>query len=187
MKEVFSVLNDKERKQLTLLSFLLIFALAFFFLVSLGQRRGYHRLAGRVEARAKNLADAEAKLAAASTGWANWEQAYKDMAELKEHYFYKEADGVNSLRVDIQKILADSGISASRIRYEYVDRAREREKLIAVKFTFTGSYLILRRLVEAVERFPKFLLLEGIRFTKISNEGNLLELEITLAGYYESY
>jgi Tfp pilus assembly protein PilO len=187
MKEVFSVLNDKERRQLTLLSLLLIFALAFFFLVSLGQRRGYQHLAGRVETRAKNLAEAEKKLASASAQWAAWEQAYKDLAELKEQYFYKDAEGVNSLRLDIQKILADSGISAGRIRYEYVDRAREREKLIAVKFTFTGSYFILRRLVETVERFPKFLLLEGIRFVRVSNEGNLLELEITLAGYYESY
>jgi Tfp pilus assembly protein PilO len=187
MKEVFSVLSDKERRQLTLLSLLLILALAFLFLVSLGQRRGYHRLAGRVETRAKNLADAEEKLASAATEWANWEQAHKDMAELKEQYFYKEVDGVNSLRMDIQKILADSGIGASRIRYEYVDRAREREKLIAVKFNFTGSYLILKRFLETVEKFPRFLLLEGIRFTKVSNEGNLLELEITLAGYYESY
>ena len=186
MKEVFSVLNDKERKQLSVLSLLLVFALIFFFLVSLGQRRSYHRLAGEMETRAKTLAKAEEKLAAASTEWAKWEQGYKDMAELKERYFYKDAEGVNSLRMDIQKILSDSGISAGRIRYEYVDRAREKEKLVVVTFSFTGSYLILKRLIETVEKFPKFLLLERLKFLKISNEGNLLELEIALAGYYES-
>jgi Tfp pilus assembly protein PilO len=187
MKEVFSVLNDKERKQLYLLSLLLVLALAFLFLVSLGQRRAYHRLAGQIETKAKSLAEAEEKLAAASTEWANWEQAYKDMAELKERYFYKEADGVNSLRVDLQKILADSGISAGRIRYEYVDRAREREKIVVMTFDFTGSYLILKRFLETVEKFPKFLLLERVKFVRVSNEGNLLELGITLAGYYESF
>lgn len=187
MKEVFSVLSDKERKQLSVLSLLLVFALVFLFLVSLGQRRAYYRLAGGMETKAKSLAEAEEKLAAASTGWANWEQAYKDMAELKDRYFYKEADGVNSLRVDIQKILVDSGISAGRIRYEYVDRTREREKLVVVTFNFTGSYLILKRFFETVEKFPKFLLLDRVRFVKISNEGNLLELEITIAGYYETF
>jgi len=186
MKEVFSVLNDKERRRISVLSLLLVFALVFLFLVSLGRRRAYHRLAGEIETKAKRLAQVEEKLAAASTEWANWEQAYKDMAELKEQYFYKEADGVNFLRVDIQKILADSGISAGRIRYEYVDRAREKEKLVAVTFNFTGSYPILKRFFETVERFPKFLVLERVRFLRVSNEGNLIELEITLVGYYES-
>jgi len=187
MKEVFSVLNDRERRQLSVLSLLLVFALIFFFLVSLGQRRSCRRLAGGMETRAKTLTEAEEKLASASTEWAKWEQAYKDMAELKERYFYKEADGVNPLRTDIQKILSDSGISAGRIRYEYVDRAREKENLVVVTLSFIGSYLILKRVFETVEKFPKFLLLERVKFLKISNEGNLLDLEITLAGYYETF
>lgn len=187
MIEVFKVLNEKERKQLSLLSLLLVVALAFLFLVSLGQRAAYRRLLGQVETKTKGLAEAEKKLAAASAEWTKWEQAYKDMAELKGRYFYKEAEGVNPLLVDVRQILADSGISPGLFRYDYVDRVREKEKMVLASFNFTGSYLILKRFFETVENFPKFILLDKVDFVRVSNEGNLLELRIDLAAYYESF
>jgi len=186
MIELFSVLNEKEKRLLRLLALAFLFVLAFFILVSLGQRRGYLDLKSELQAREKVASEAAKFRSASSEEWAKWEQAYQDMAELRKAYFFKENEGLNELRVDLQKILAESGIAARSIRYNYVNLEKGSFKQINVTFTFTGSYLILKRFLDMVERFPKFLVLEKIDFMKVSAGGNVLELRIVLAGYYES-
>jgi Tfp pilus assembly protein PilO len=187
MKEISSPLRENERKLLRLLSLLLLFVLVFFFFVSLGQRRGCLRLVSELQAREKVAADAEKFRAASAEEWARWEQAYQDMEDLKKTYFYKEEEGVNELRLDLQKIFAEAGITARSLRYNYVSLEKEKVKKINVTFTFSGSYLILKKFLGTIERFPKFLLLEKIDFMKVSGEGSLLELRIILTGYYESF
>lgn len=187
MKEIFSRLNENERKQLQLLSLLFLFVLVFFFVASLGQRRGYLNLASELQAREKISANAEKLRLGSAEEWTRWEQAYRDMEDLKKTYFYKEQEGVNDLRLDLQKIFAETGIAARSLRYNYVSLEKEKVKKIEVTFTFTGSYLILKRFLDTIERFPKFLVLEKIDFMRISGEGSLLELRIILAGYYESF
>lgn len=187
MKEIFSCLNESERKLLRLLSLMLLFVLVFFFFVSLGQRSGYLRLESELQAREKVSADAAKSRTASAEDWARWEEAYRDMEDLRKNYFYKEEQGVNELRLDLQKIFAEAGITARSLRYNYVSLEKEKVKKINVTFTFTGSYLILKRFLDTIERFPKFLLLEKIDFMKISGEGSLVELRIILAGYHESF
>ena len=58
---------------------------------------------------------------------------------------------------------------------------------INVTFTFTGSYPILKRFLQTLEQFPKFLLLEKVDFLKIRGDGTMLELRIILAAYYANY
>jgi Tfp pilus assembly protein PilO len=186
MKEIFEGLNEGERKQLSLLSLGLVLVLSFLFIASLGQRRGYLGALGDLKAREKETADIEKTRVASAEEWGRWEQAYRDIEDLKKTSFFKEEQGVNELRLDLQKILAESGITARSLRYNYISLSKEKLNKINVIFTFTGSYMILKKFLDAVERFPKFLLLEKIDFIKISGEGNLLELRIFLAGYNES-
>ena len=186
MIEIFSVLSENEKRVLRLLALAFLFVLAFFLLVSLGQRRGYLNLMSELQAREKFASETAKSRAASGEEWAKWEQAYRDMAELKKAYFFKEDEGLNELRVDLQKTLAESGIAARSMRYNYVNLEKGSFKRINVTFAFTGSYLILKRFLDTVERFPKFLVLEKIDFMKVSAGGNVLELRIVLAGYYES-
>jgi Tfp pilus assembly protein PilO len=186
MKEIFNVLNENERRLLRLLVLSLLFVLVFFFLVSLGQRRGYLDLKSELQVREKVASEAAKSRNASAEEWARWEEAYRDMVELKKTFFFKENEGVNELRVDLQKILAESGIAARSIRYNYANLEKGSFKRINVTFTFTGSYLILKRFLDTIERFSKFLLLEKIDFMKVSAGGSVLELRIILAGYYES-
>jgi Tfp pilus assembly protein PilO len=186
MKEIFSRLTESERKRLRLLSLILLVVLFFFFFASLGKRRGYFNLASDLGAREKVYADAHKQRAAAGLEWARWEQAYRDMDTLKKTYFYKEKEIVNELRVDLEKILAEAGITARSFQYNYVNLERQQVRKVNVTFNFVGSYLILKRFLDTVERFPKFLVLEKIDFVKISGGGSLIELRIDLAGYYEN-
>jgi hypothetical protein len=186
MSRIFSVLNESEKRLLRGLALAFIFVLAFFLLVSLGQRRGYLNLRNGLQAKEKAASEAAKSHNASAEEWARWEQTYQDMAELKKTYFYKGTEGLNELRLDLQKMLAESGIAARSIRYNYANLEKGSFKQINVTFTFAGSYLILKRLLDTVERFPKFLVLEKIDFVKVSAGGNVLELKIVLAGYYES-
>lgn len=187
MKELFNQLDEREKSRVRLLSLLVLLSLVFLLLVSLGQRRNYVRLLSRLEAREKFLAELETKRASSASEWARWEGAYRDIEELRESYFYKHEEGINQLRLDLEKILAQSGISARSIQYEYASLEGGHIKKISASFTFTGSYLILKKFLEVVERFPRFLMLEKIDFLKISGEGSLLDLKINLAGYHESF
>jgi len=187
MKEIFSRLNESERRQLQLLSLLLLFVLVFFFFVSLGERRGYLNLASELQSQEKAAAAAEKSRMTSAEQWARWEQAYRDIEDLKKAYFYKGDEGAKELRLDLQKILAEAGITARSLRYNYANLEKEKVKKINVTFTFAGSYLILKKFLDTIERFPKFLLLEKIDFMKISGGGSLLELRIILAGYCENF
>ncbi|MDH7513374.1 MAG: hypothetical protein QHH14_10560 [Clostridiales bacterium] len=187
MKELYNQLDEREKNRVRLLSLLALLSLAFMLLVSLGQRRSYFRLQNSLEAREKALAELETKRASGAAEWARWEGAFRDIEELKESYFYKEEEGINQLRLDLQKILAQSGVSAQSIRYEYANLEEGVVKKTSASFTFTGSYVVLKKFLEAVEQFPKFLMLEKIDFSKISGEGSALELRINLAGYHENF
>lgn len=187
MKELFSQLDEREKNQVRLLSLLVLLSLLFLLLISLGQRRGYVRLLSRLDAREKVLAEQETKRASSAAEWARWEGAYRDIEDLRVSYFYKAEEGINQLRLDLQKIFTQSGINAQSIRYEYASLEGGKVKKTNASFTFAGSYLILKKFLEAIEQFPRFLMLEKIDFLKISGEGSVLELKINLTGYHESF
>ncbi len=186
MIEIFSVLNENEKRLLRVLALAFLLVLAFFVFFSLGQRRRYLGLESDLQVREKVASEATGSLSASAEECSRWEQAEQDMAELKKRYFFKETEGLNELRVDLQKILAESGIALRSIRYNYMNLEKGSFRRVNVTFTFTGSYPILKRFLDTVERFPKFLVLEKIDFIKVSAGGNVLELRVVLAGYYES-
>lgn len=184
MRELFSALDERERLRLKWLGFLCLIALFVLLFFSLGQRRAYYLLVGQLQGREKTAAAAEGKRKASTAAWERWEQTTTDMQTLREKYFYNEGDVINDLRLDLRKVFSESGINARSIRYSYSSLEKERIGRVSVNFTFTGTYPILKRLLRALEKFPKFLLLEKIDFLKIGAEGAQLELRIVLAGYY---
>ncbi|MGB7296478.1 MAG: GspMb/PilO family protein [Candidatus Aminicenantales bacterium] len=184
MKELFRTLGEKERTRLKLLGLLFLIALLFFLFFSLGQRRSYHLLADQLKNRKSAAVAAAAKQAQSTANWEQWEQTLKDIQFLKEKFFYREGQEINELRLDLRKIFSDAGINTLSLKYNYANLEKERIGKISVTFNFTGSYPVLKRFLQMIERYPKFLLLEKIDFLKISEGGTVLELRIMLAGYY---
>lgn len=187
MKELFSYLNEREKKRLSILGLLLLLALVFLLFFSFGERRSYFRELGRLQSRAKAYAEVEMALAESRREWTRWQEAHRDLEALKEARFFKEEDGFNQIRVDLQQVFAQSGINPHPIKYDYIDQAREKAKKVNLSFNFTGSYPALKAFLSVIESYPKFLLLEKIDFIKISVGGNILDLRIVLSAYYESY
>ncbi len=187
MKELFNRLNERERRQLSLLLLFLLVALIFLIFVSLGQRRSYYDRLDQLQRMEKTAAEAEARSAAATAEWIRWEEAGKDLAELKSRYFYNEKDGINQIRLDLRNVFVQAGVNAGDLRYNYVDQIKEDVKKVNITFNFTGSYPILKRFLDTVEKFPKFLILEKVDIPRITAQGSLLEFKIILAAYYESF
>jgi hypothetical protein len=184
MNALFSALDEKERMRLRLLSLLFLFALFVLVFFSFGQRRSYQLLVERLQVRDKAVAAAEAKRADSTAGWAQWQAADQDIKELQDKFFYHESQAASELRRDLERIFSEAGISTRSYRYNYVSLEKERIGKINVTFTFIGSYPILKRFLQTLEQFPKFLLLEKIDFLKIGGDGTMLELRIVLAAYY---
>ncbi len=187
MNKLFSALDEKERTRLRLLSLLFLFALFVLVFFSLGQRRSYRLFVERLQGKEKATAEAEAKLKESTAEWTQWQAAYQDIKDLQDKFFYHGSQEVTELRLDLERIFSEAGISTRSYRYNYVSLEKERIGKINVTFTFIGSYLILKRFLQTLERFPKFLLLEKVDFLKIGGDGTMLELRIVLAAYYANY
>ncbi len=187
MNEFFSALDERDRTRLSLLGLLFLFALFVLIVFSFGQRRSYRLLADRLEGREKAAAAEKLKQAEGDAKWTQWQKAYRDIKELKEKYFYHEGEEASELRLDLQKVFSAAGITSRSYRYSYANLERERIRKINVTFTFTGTYPILKRFLQTLEQFSKFLLLEKIDFMKIGGDGTMLELRIVLAAYYANF
>jgi Tfp pilus assembly protein PilO len=187
MRDVFSSFGEKERNRIRTLALFLALALGFLFLVSLRERGLYRRLTGQLEAQKNAFVSLDKERSTASQEWTRWQEAEKDLSDLKTGYFYQDQGEVNALRLDLRQLLDKAGIRARSLKFDYADLEREKVRKVTVSFNFTGSYPVLKRFLETIEQFPKFLYIERLDFLKITGGGNSLELRITLAGYYEDF
>jgi Tfp pilus assembly protein PilO len=187
MNGIFESFKDAERKRLRLLLIVLGLSLVFLFLISFRERRSFRRLENELAAQKASLAKLETEQAGAAAERARWEQAARDLEKLRSERFYQDKDGINVLRLDLQKLLAESGVAARSLKFDYADLEKERARKVSVTFNFTGSYPLLKRFLDTVERFPKFLSLERLDFVRIAGGGNSIELRVVLAGYYANF
>jgi Tfp pilus assembly protein PilO len=187
MKDIFRSFNDTERKRLQQLLLILGVSLVFLFLVSLRERRSFHRLEDTLAGQKAAFVKLDAERSSAVSERAKWEQAVKDLDTLKADRFYQDKDDVNVLRLDLQQLFAKSGITARAIKFDYTDMDKERSRKVTVTFNFTGSYPLLKDFLDTVEQFPKFICLERLDFVRITGGGNNLELRVVLAGYYANF
>lgn len=185
MKNVFRYLSPSERQVLRTLSLLLVLGLVFLVFISFGERRTYFQRRDSSAARERENAELQKSRAAKKLEWERWRQALLDLAELKANYFYDDTQGINQLRLDLQGIFDEAGVSVTGINYTYSQFDKEQIKKVSAAFHLTGSYLNIKKFIDLTEKFPKFVTLERVDFVKIDTENDSLDLNIVLAGYYE--
>jgi hypothetical protein len=186
MKELISLLNIRERRLVSGLGASLGIAACLFVFLAVrvgGQARRTARDFDAASAQAKGI---EAEREAARTSRQAWADAQKDIAKLKGAWMYDPKDAVRGLRLDLERIFEASGIAASDIVYGYASVPRTRIQKVSAEFRFFGNYLVLKRLLDVVERQPRLLLVEKIDFLGIGKPPGSLELRVSLAGYYEN-
>ncbi len=186
MKELFSILNQKEKRTLTLLSLLIVIVFLFLAVFSLGEKRSYFQSFESLTKVKDNLTKATVEAQKKKQEWFSWEEAKSDLQHIREKYFYKDGDVFRQIRMDLQRIFKKSGLTISQLRYDYAQLKKGKIKRITVSFNLKGSYYALKKFLNSVETLPKFLLVERIDFLNISSGGTGLELRVSLVGYYES-
>jgi hypothetical protein len=184
MNALFDLLDDKERRTLVRFGLAAVVALVLFLAVF-----GRFRI-GLEKEKANSFRVHEATLRIvksrddAKVQWQRWEDAGKDLAELRMSYFYDESLGIQPLRQDLQKIFAQAGTIVTDLDYNYADMEKEKVRKTLVSFTYSGTYAGLKRLLAVIQAFPKFLVIEKLEFPRTGSGGERLSAKMTLAGYY---
>jgi hypothetical protein len=184
MNVLFDLFNDKERRTLGRLGLATLLALAVFLVLFTRIRGGLERDRG-VALRLQDSCGRAAKARDESKAeWQRWEEAGRDLEELRTGFFYDLEGGVQALRLDLQQIFALAGTTITDLGYGYSDMEKEQVRKTVVTFTYTGSYAGLKKLLAVLEAFPKFLVIEKIEFPKTGSEGERLSAKLAVAGYY---
>jgi hypothetical protein len=184
MNALFDLLNDRERRTLARIGLAALVVLVVFLVLFVrlrGGLQGQRTASFRAHETALRTGQARDK---AGAEWRLWEDAGRDLAELRGGYFYEESAGGQTLRQDLQKVFAQAGTSITDLDYGYFDMEKEQVRKTLVTFTYSGTYAGLKRLLAAIEAFPKFLVIEKVEFPKTGSGGERLNAKLTLAGYY---
>lgn len=184
MNALFDLLNDRERRTLTRLSAAALLALAVALVLFVRLRGGLETLrtdSFRLHDSAQKTVQARDK---ARTEWRLWEDASRDLAELRATYFYEGSAVQVQLPQDLQKIFVQAGTAISDLDYSYAEMEKEQVRKTIVTFTYSGTYAGLKRLLAVFEAFPKFLVIERVEFPKTGSGGERLNAKLTLAAYH---
>jgi len=186
MKKLFNILEDKERRIIVLLCLLLVLPLGFFLLVARGERSGYFQNLESLSIKKQNFEALTSNQDQQEEEWSRWQEAKQDIVDIRENYYYKDNDVFEQIRVDLREIFNQAAIRVSRLKYDYAELKKGNVKKVIVIFELRGAYFSLKKFMNLVENFPKFLIIEKIDFLNIESESGVLELRISMAGYYES-
>jgi len=184
MKELVSLLEPKEKKILAGLSVLLGALAVCLLALALGSGGASHGRKGTVDTLSRDFEAADRERTSLRQELFLWEEARRDGLALRKDRFYRERNGINELRLDLQEIFTGVGLEFPPAKFDYLELDKEKARKVEVSFNFSGSYGLLKQFLADVEKQPRFLFVERINFLNIdSGSGNLL-LKITLAAYY---
>jgi len=184
MKEWISLLDIRERRAAAVLCALLAASLLFLAFVLVKVRATAGRMVQQWRSEEQNSQRLNVERDESRRNFQRWQEAVGDMQELEKSYFYDQKSSSQNLQVDLQQILASSGINLSQIKYDYSEFAKEGIAKVEATFTISGSYGALKKFLDTVEGRQKFIFVEKIAFSQIASQGGQLELRINLAGYY---
>jgi len=185
MKEIFNSLNQTEKRILEVVFLLLVLAFFFLVFIALKERNTYYRSLSSLSSKEKDYQKLNLSKMEKQRERLSWEKARQDIEELKKDYFYDEGEGINRLRLDLQRIFDECEIDVSpEKRYSYTKFEKESIRKVNISFDTWGSYFSLKKFIDSVEKLPMFLVIERIDFLDTTPKGSPLRLKITLAGYY---
>jgi Tfp pilus assembly protein PilO len=185
MSEIFDQLRDKERTTLERLTASVLVVLALGFVLTIWQRSKYFDAKDSLAVLQDRARRAEKDRTDAKVEWLRWQEAVKDIESFHGTLFYDEKTVFRTIRLDLQQIFSQAGMDIPQINYRYLDLEKVPIKKIVLSFNYSGTYAELKRFLAIVERFHKFLAVEKIDFQKADAESGVLNLKLTLAGYYE--
>jgi hypothetical protein len=186
MKELFNLLSLKERRTAAVVGAVLGAGVLLLLFMALREHRAATRAAAELQATEQAYQTLSRTRNEVKKEWQGWMDAQKDMASLRTGNFFDGKKITQDLRLTLQQLFDEAGIPVTDIAYGYTEFVKESIEKVAVDFRFSGNYAMLKRLLDAVERHPRFLHVEKIDFQGFGKQPGLLDIKISLAGYYEN-
>ena len=185
MNALFDLLNDRERRTLVRIGLAALILLAAFLVLFVRLRGGLEKertASFRVHETMQKTVQARDE---ARAEWQPLGGRRPRPGRAPGQLFLRGRACVQVLlRQDLERIFALAGTTITDLDYGYSELEKEQVRKTLVTFTFTGTYAGLKRLLAAIEAFPKFLVIEKVEFPRTSSGGERLNAKLTLAGYY---
>ncbi len=181
------LLQKKEKRILGFMTIVLFGSVIFFGLIALGEKRAYFKDVEMLSSKKREYLGLRLKTLEKRSEYLKWRQTYRDVEDLREEYFYDGKEGIKKLRIDLQRIFNSSEVRPSGgIAYDYYDLNLKNFKKVVVRFNLVGSYYSLKKFINTIISFPRFLVIEKIDFLEARSDDGKIEVMVILAGYYES-
>lgn len=117
---------------------------------------------------------------------ATLEKSTKDLTTLRQDILSTRQKHMIEVQYELARLARQFNINMDRVQYE--NEALEDESLerMAMVVPLAGGYSSLRRFVQAIEQSEKFLVLERVALESGQEGGVILQLNLTLATYFDS-
>jgi Tfp pilus assembly protein PilO len=184
MLKLSELLTRREKRLLLRLSLEVLFVVAVFIFSLIFWSS---RLKTVNQESAKLQAELEKMMAQAEQTeieFLRWQETQKDLEEMKKTVLYSGQGSLEAFRQDLTKLFQQAGLLLTTINYQYEESERKEFNKLSASFNLRLLYPHFKKFLYLVETWPRFLVLDQINFQKIDNVSGILDLRLTLAGYY---
>ena len=114
------------------------------------------------------------------------EKAEDDLRYLRREVLSTRAERMVAVQAELEALASQFGIEVASVNYNNEILHDEKLDRFVITVPLEGGYSALRRFLQAVEHSSKFLLVERVALGKGKEGGVLLQLNITLATYFNA-
>ncbi|HEK86027.1 MAG: hypothetical protein ACPLZD_05440 [Candidatus Saccharicenans sp.] len=184
MPKLNEILNLRERKILNglclgVLFVLVVLIISLFFWSS--KLSGARREAEKERA---ELAKITTQVDQTKLEFLRWQATAADVENMRKEAVYSGEQSLDAFRDDLKRIFQQSGLPLPPINYQYEESGNKEFRKLSASFNLRLSYQLLKQFLYQLESWPRLLVLDQINFQKIDNLSGLLELRLTVAGFY---
>ncbi len=114
------------------------------------------------------------------------QQAEADLQSLRNDVLSTRNDRLVEIQAEVAGICAEFNIDLESVSYGHELLLEEELDRLEMTVPLEGGYANLRKFLQAIERSDKFLLVERVALAKGEQGGRLLDLNISLATYFNA-
>jgi Tfp pilus assembly protein PilO len=141
------------------------------------------------EPRLEQIKQREAEVAAKERFVQAVDTASKDLASLRQDVLSTKRQRMIAVQLEVAQLASKFGINLERVHYEAPDpeqAGKEGLERFGMKVPLKGGYANLRKFLQAVEASDEFLVIEQVALEGEPDNRAALELNITLATYFDA-
>jgi Tfp pilus assembly protein PilO len=117
---------------------------------------------------------------------ATLQQSTKDLETLRNDILSTRHKRMIEVQYELARLARQFNINMDRVQYENEVLEDESLERMAMVVPLAGGYSSLRKFVQSIERSDKFLVLERVALESGQDGGVMLQLNLTLATYFDS-